>query len=460
MNHVSGFKSWTRNPFLLSFFPMNFFKGLFFTMLFFFAVSGDVLAQNWKFVLTDTPTVDREPIASASADVNGDGTMDLIAVGFRNSTLTVLTNNGSGKFSSNAVYHTSEFDDRGSYSVSAADLNGDGKPDLTVAEYYDGTLQVWTNNGSGVFSSNATYTVGGGVESVIAADMNADDLLDLVSTSADSSTVNVLTNKGDGTFQSQGTYNVGNGPINVATADVNGDGKPDLVTANLFGNSLTVLTNSGSGFVLAATLPAGQEPYWVEIADLNNDGSRDLISANSGSSTLSVFTNNGLGAFTLSTNLPVGASLHVTAADINGDGKKDLISAQGPFNQPGSLIIFTNTGFGDFDFAVSLEVGENPSCIEAMDANGDGRVDLVSANYDQGTLSVLFNLPLLSVQMTPTNNISVSWPSLSSGWTLQQSADLSSASWTNSTFTAFDDGTNKNILAPNSGNLFFRLSRP
>ena len=89
-----------------------------------------------------------------------------------------------------------------------------------------------TNNGYGVFGSNATYSVGSGPVSFAAADVNGDGKVDLIAANLVDSTLTVLTNNGNGGFGSNATYNVGNYPECVAAADVNGDGKVDLITAN------------------------------------------------------------------------------------------------------------------------------------------------------------------------------------------------------------------------------------
>src|SRR5580698_10492796 len=102
-------------------------------------------------------------------------------------------------------------------SVTVADVNGDGRPDLICVRGNPSFLYVWTNSGSGIFVSNASYAVGG--------------------------------------F-----------PYHVIAADVNNDGWPDLITANNGGNSLTVLTNDGHGnFAVSATLAegSGQSPQSV-----------------------------------------------------------------------------------------------------------------------------------------------------------------------------------------------------
>ncbi len=69
--------------------------------------------------------------------------------------------------------------------------------------------------------------------------------------------------------------------------------------------------------------------------------------------------------------------------------------------------------------------------------------------------------PLLSIAKTPTNAVAVWWPSPSTGYRLQQNADLGTTSWSNVVLTPSDNGTNKTvIISPPVGNLFFRLRYP
>jgi len=212
----------------------------------------------------------------------------LISANAGPSTLTVLTNNGSGGFGSNATLNVGSEP----FFVVAADVNGDGKVDLISANSGPNTLTVFTNNGSGGFGSNATLNVGSEPFSVVAADVNGDGKVDLISANFGDNTLTVLTNNGSGGFGSNATLNVGNSPFSVVAADVNGEGKVDLISANYGGNTLTVLTNNGSGgFGSNTTLNVGNSPISVVAADVNGDGKVDLISANNGAGTLTVLFN-------------------------------------------------------------------------------------------------------------------------------------------------------------------------
>jgi hypothetical protein len=438
----------------------------FLTILTSLVILYQAAAQN--FTLTSSPEVGDNPHCIIAADINGDGNVDLIcanagAVINPGNTLSVLTNNGSGGFGSNVNYTVGS----APYSVTAADVNGDGKLDLISANHYDKTLSVLTNNGSGGFGSNATYTVGNYPSSVVAADVNGDGHIDLICANSTDNTLLVLTNNGSGSFGSNATYAVGYIPISVVAADVNHDGYIDLICANSRGSSLSVLTNDRSGgFVLASTL-ATPQPNSVAAADVNGDGYVDLICANTGYGTLTVFTNNGNGGFALASTNDVGFQPQsVVATDVNGDGHVDLVCADlGIYELPGNILIngntlsvLTNDGGGGFVLASTPFLGVGPVSVTAADVNGDGKVDLISGN-NGSTLSVLINVPKLNIN--PSSNIvNVSWPSSWTNWTLQQNSDLATTNWSTSSAIA-DDGTNKNlIITQPNGNLFFRLSHP
>ncbi len=418
------------------------------------------------------------PDCLATADVNGDGRLDLISAsyGFRwglpgdpggwNNVLTVLTNNGSGGFGSNATLIVGF----GPSAVVAADVNGDGQPDLISANETDNSVTVLTNNGSGLFGGSATFAVGVRPRGLVAADVSGDLALDLVCPNAGANTLTVLTNQGRGAFGLHATLPVGNEPLFVAAADVSGDGQPDLISANKNDDSLTVLTNNGSGvFGFNATLPAGHFPNAVSAADFNGDAKLDLVSVNWGAATMTVLTNNGSGGFGFNATLLVGDHPSTcAAADFNGDGTVDLICASTDAN---SLRVLTNNGSGGFGYDTTIPVGRIPNVFSA-DLNSDGKLDLACPNFRDGTVTVLLNTtafapansrPTLDIQHQG-NGVRVSWPSETPGWSLQQKPDVNAPNWLPSGhegFTIADDGINKTLTLPAShADRFFRLLHP
>jgi len=210
----------------------------------------------------------------AVADVNGDGKPDLLVVNQcstsscanSNGVVGVLLGNGDGTFQAAVTYASGGAN---AYSVAVADVNGDGKPDLLVSNQCvdnncaNGSVGVLLGNGDGTFQSAASYGSGGEFAySVAAADVNGDGKPDLLvanqcatsNCTNPNGTVGVLMGNGDGTFQPAVMYASGGVNTNsVAVADVNGDGKPDLVISNQCADSncangtVGVLLGNGNG---------------------------------------------------------------------------------------------------------------------------------------------------------------------------------------------------------------------
>ncbi len=178
----------------------------------------------------------------ATGDFNGDGFLDL-AVANRNcpktcnpGTVSIVLGNGDGTFQGPNYFSTDTATelDTDPHFVTVGDFNGDGKPDLAVADYGTNTVSVLLGVGDGTFGPDAAFAVGSEPTSLATGDFNGDGKLDLVVTNFNSNTVSILLGNGDGTFQPAvtRTYSVGNGPISVAVADFNRDGKLDLVVVN------------------------------------------------------------------------------------------------------------------------------------------------------------------------------------------------------------------------------------
>jgi|ERR1035437_1605794 hypothetical protein len=428
-----------------------------------------VMNAQATFAPATNYTVGILPYSVAAADVNGDGNVDLISANESSGTLTILTNNGSGSYGSNTTLHTSP----GPVSVVVADVNGDGTADLICACSVAGSVMVWTNSGNGGFANSGYYFMGGNSypHMVMAVDVNGDGKVDFIS--ANNNSLAVFTNAGNGNFAAASSPGVGSPSVSVAAADVNGDGNIDLIEANAY--SLRVLTNGGNGtFFLCSTsaLPMNW-PGRITTVDLNGNGKVSVVvpDYDSGSGkTLVVLTNDGSGNFGSNATYTVGnGPIYVIAADINGDGKEDLITANGAAS--GTLTILTNNG-GGFGFNCTLNAGSlSLGVVQAADVNGDGKLDLI-ASISSGTISVLLNTSIFPPPAsTPTVNINpsgnemrVSWPSASAGWSLQQNPDLTPTHWNPSGYSGYDisdNGTNKSLTIPSpSGNLFFRLFHP
>jgi len=386
----------------------------------------------------------------AAADVNGDGVPDLVVANLCESSsncavgpggVAVLMGNGDGTFQTPVAYSSGG---RLAVSVAVADVNGDGKLDLLVANNCasgnscptDGAVGVLLGIGDGTFQTAAAYGSGGAIAtSVAVADVNGDGKLDLVVGNAcgsincpSPSKVGVLLGNGDGTFQAAVSYDPGgSGAASVKMADVNGDGKPDLLVANPNSRSLGVLLGNGDGtFQAAVSYDPGGLANSVAVADVNGDGKLDLVVANVCASNSNcppsngvagVLLGNGDGTFQVAVGYDSGGIFanSIAVADVNGDGKPDLLLANFVSNTIGVLL---GNGDGTFEQAVTYNSpGDMTESVTVADLNGDGNPDILVASDlgpsgDGGSVSALLHTeldttpPVITLAATPK----VLWP--------------------------------------------------
>ena len=304
----------------------------------------------------------------------------------------------------------------GPTAVASADFNGDGRPDLVVANGADGEVSVLLDTAAPgatapSFTFQVTFAVGPTPTSLAVGDFNGDGRPDLAVANSNGNTVSVLLNVTSAgstipSFAAQVAFAVGHSPRSVAVADFNGDGKPDLAVANYADNTVGVLLNTATGageslpfFAAQKTFAAGPGPYSVAAADFNGDGKADLAVGYFGGNTVSALLNTAsagatTAAFTSPKTFAAGNNPDfVTAADFSGDGRPDLAVVNETDGTVSVLLDTAADGAAAASFAAqkTFAVGSDPRSLTAADLNGDGRPDLAVANFASGTVSVLAN---------------------------------------------------------------------
>ncbi len=184
-----------------------------------------------------------DPRGLAVGDINGDGIPDLaIATHFG---VTVLLGTGDGTFGRELDIP----DANEPQAVAISDLNGDGAADLIVTHSFPDRefLSILLGRGDGTFQAGGDFPTGAFSAAVVVGDVNGDGIPDLVVANQANSDISVLLGVGDGTFQPTVNYLTGIGPQGLVVADFNGDGAADIAVTSSVANDVSVLLNQNDG---------------------------------------------------------------------------------------------------------------------------------------------------------------------------------------------------------------------
>ena len=329
------------------------------------------------------------PVSNATADLNGDGHLDLLFTNYISDNVSVLLGNGTGSF----VAATPVPVTNGPREVEAADLDGDGDIDFLATNYSGNNVTVALNNGNATFTTSSV-AVGTVPRGLAIGDLDGDGDIDFVAANYQSNTVSVMLNNGNATFaQAVGSpVATGTRPVAVALADFDGDHDVDIAVTSNNTNNVSILLNNGSGaFVAAPSAATGAGPRGIAAGDIDGDGDNDLVVANFSANTLSILLNNGAAGFAAAAPLTTGNNPYaVSLGDLDGDGDLDIaVSNSGS----SSVSVFINLVSAVFTPASSspIAVGVSPGGVVMGDFDGDGYLDLSTSNFGSNTTSILIN---------------------------------------------------------------------
>jgi hypothetical protein len=192
-------------------------------------------------------------------------------------------------------------------------------------------------------------------------------------------------------------YATGLFPFSVAVADFNGDGKDDLAVVNVCGDSgscadtdpssVSVLLGNGDGtFRTHVDYLTAIGSTSIVIGDFNQDGKPDLAIANICSnalcvtSSISILLGRGDGTFLPHVDYATGPGpFSIAVGDLNGDGKMDLVTAD--YFDAVSVLLGNGNGTFQADVEYPIATGSAPEGITIADFNSDHKPDLATANY-------------------------------------------------------------------------------
>ena len=288
--------------------------------------------------------------------------------------------------------------DFGSVAVAAADFDGDGHVDLALVGRTAACFLF--GDGRGGFRPCAPVPAGANPSSIAVADVNRDGRPDVVVANHETDYVTLLVNAGGGRFTSR-TLRVRSSPHPhaVAVGDFDRDGKPDIAVDSWGEDRVTLLLGKDDWRGPGTSVDLGTRPYYtLAAADVDGDGNVDLVAPNWGKGTVSILLGDGKGGFAHAPGspFPAGASpFAAVVADLNGDGRPDVLVANYSGHMTDTardgLTWIRNDGSRRFTpFPERVARGDYSARVAAGDVNGDGIADAVFTNTNGKTVTLLW----------------------------------------------------------------------
>jgi hypothetical protein len=383
------------------------------------ANSVTVLVGDGEAGFTQTMTVPTAtgPNDLAIVDFTGDGNLDIVSSNFVGGSISVLPGDGQGNIGFPGSYATGN----SPYRVLTHDLTGNGALDVITSNTSSDDVSVLHGDGSGQFAAPVSFPAGGMPGWIAGDDLNGNGHLDLVvGNGLGGSTISLLYGDGGGSFSAPQAITIAHDfqrAMAIATGDLNGNGHVDIVTVNRldggagggeYRESITVLLADGSGGFaepVAYELSTGgmNNPQAIYLHDVTANGHLDIVTTNAANDNLSILEGDGAGEFAPAIHLATDPGpARMAFADVTGNGHSDIIT----LNHSGhSISVLAGDGTGQYAAASSYPIfvpEEWPCSIDPRpcpwpwgmylgDVTGNGHLDVVTANTEQDTVTVMVN---------------------------------------------------------------------
>jgi Domain of unknown function DUF11/FG-GAP-like repeat len=295
--------------------------------------SGGALAAPVSYP-SSAGTSDLDSVAVG--DITGDGRRDVV-VGSDSAGVQVFPQLASGTLGAPALYPTAN-----GRQIRLGQLNGDGRLDVAAIGWGTNTVSVLLNDGAGGLQAPVEYAAQhSGYDDLEVGDVTGDARADLVVMSGQlyaTPNVSVLSQLAGGGFASPASYSIGQNVLTsgIGVGDVTGDGRNDVVASyggNRPGSNLAVFTQTATGTLAPpVSYPSYDIPEPVELADVDLDGRTDVVTLHGGWNRAGLYrqmAGGGLGAEEL---YPIPYASHyephgLAVGDLDGNGSPDMALA-------------------------------------------------------------------------------------------------------------------------------------
>lgn len=373
-----------------------------------------VLAKDTDVDFTAGPTVTLNLTAYSVAlgDLDGDGKIDIVGGSSSSTPRAVRNTSTSGSISFAASQNITMTGSSQSYPVLLTDFDGDGKLDVAATSYNvlgADTVGIARNNsavGTIAFVAAVQIPAPTWPQEIAAGDFDGDGKPDLVIADFSTGVIALKRNTTAGAgmtiaFADEGTQSVGGFIcVSVATADIDGDGKIDIITGDSIArstNGLVVFRNTSASIGTFAwakhsfSRSDSSSGFLVRVADIDLDGKPDVIVSGTA---LEIYRNTstpGSVSFAPVVKYSSETGGRIALGDLNGSGLLDVIHVSN--NSRSYATIYRNIskpGNVDFrpPFQFTLGTNTNQSYVAVGDMDLDGKTDFVYTN--NGTSGLIY----------------------------------------------------------------------
>jgi len=323
------------------------------------------------------------PLDLVTTDINADGQLEVIVGGLCcGAQIEVLQLEESGEFQSVQTLGSAS-----NWSITAGDLNGDGRDEVVSTGGSSGPVPGEVNvyepdNGTLWFCTSIPMPWEG--RDIQMVDVEADGDLDVVTACLYGDALVVSLNKGKGNLGAGRQFSAADGAWDLASADFNGDGLPDFAVTGIDDTAVHILlAASGGGFLPALVFPPTPTLSEVEAGDLDEDGVADIVTGNDG---YSIHLGVGDGTFVPGLAKSSKYSNHVLISDVDDDGHLDVCQTNKVLGQ---VDVHLGNGTGSLPDTVPVPAGENVDGVLAADVDLDGHADFITFDVFSGALGVI-----------------------------------------------------------------------